>query len=94
MCALQENVPDEERVSAMRENTYVRICGHVRSFQGKTNVVAFHVSPVEDANQITCHILGVIYAHASSNMVIFFLLTTLWIMSHIMCVCFCLLIEL
>ena len=53
----------------MRENSYVRVCGHVRSFQGKRNVVAFNISPVHDMNQISAHILSTIYAHAVSNMV-------------------------
>ncbi|KAK7101183.1 replication protein A 32 kDa subunit-like [Littorina saxatilis] len=63
-----ENVPEEERVPTMRENTYVRVYGHVRSFSGKKNVVAFNISPVEDMNQLTCHILSTIYAHASTNL--------------------------
>lgn len=60
-----ENIPDEERVPTMRENTYVRVYGHVRSFSGKKNVVAFKVQPVTDMNELTCHILDVIYSHAS-----------------------------
>lgn len=70
LCFLhQENVPEEERIPTMRENTYVRVCGHVRSFQGKKNVVAFNIAPVEDMNQLSCHLLSVIYAHAATNMV-------------------------
>ena len=66
---LQENVPEEARVPTMRENTYVRVCGHVRSFQGKRNVVAANISPLEDMNQLTCHLISVVYAYASMNMV-------------------------
>ncbi|VDL59678.1 unnamed protein product [Hymenolepis diminuta] len=55
---------------AVRELTYVRVYGHVRSFQGTINVVAFKVVPVTDMNELTCHILEIIYArmiHAKSN---------------------------
>nr|CDS18283.1 replication protein A 32 kDa subunit [Echinococcus granulosus] len=46
----------------LREFTYVRVYGHVRSFQGDINVVAFKVFPVTDFNEITCHIMETIYA--------------------------------
>eukprot|EP00108_Taenia_solium_P003696 TsM_000156100 transcript=TsM_000156100 gene=TsM_000156100 len=46
----------------LRELTYIRVYGHVRSFQGDINVVAFKVFPVIDMNEITCHIMETIYA--------------------------------
>ncbi|KAL5016804.1 hypothetical protein ScPMuIL_006393 [Solemya velum] len=58
-----ETVPDEEKVQAMRENTYVRVCGHVRSFGGKRSIVAFKMTPIADMNEVTCHILEVIHSH-------------------------------
>lgn len=60
---VQENVPDEERVQAMRENTYVRAYGHVRAFQGKHSVVAFKLMPLTDMNELSCHLLEVVHAH-------------------------------
>ncbi|VDM30322.1 unnamed protein product [Hydatigera taeniaeformis] len=45
----------------LRELTYIRVYGHVRSFQGDINVVAFKAFPVTDMNEITCHILETIY---------------------------------
>ena len=47
----------------MRENTYVRIFGHVRSFNNKRSVVAFKILPILDANEITNHLLECINAH-------------------------------
>ncbi|KAL8570701.1 hypothetical protein ACOMHN_039136 [Nucella lapillus] len=64
-----ESGSDEQREEPVRENTYARICGHVRSFQGKRNVVAFKVTPVTDMNEVTCHMLEIIRAHAAANMV-------------------------
>lgn len=60
-----ESVPIEEKIQAMRENTYVCVRGTVRSFGGKKSVVAFKISPVTDMNELTHHILEVIYSHAS-----------------------------
>ena len=62
---LKESIPDEERVQPCRENTYVRVCGTVRSFGGKKSVVAFKMVPVLDMNELTYHLLEVIHSHAS-----------------------------
>lgn len=59
-----ESTPDSEKVTAMRENTYVRVSGHVRSFGGKRNVTSFRIEPITDMNELTCHILEVIHSHA------------------------------
>ena len=48
----------------IRENIYVRVHGHVRAFAGKRSVVAFRVAPIADMNELTTHMLEVIYAHA------------------------------
>ncbi len=62
---LQENTADEDRTSPMRENTYVRIFGHVRAFGGKKSVVAFKMVPILDWNELTTHLLEVIHSHMS-----------------------------
>ena len=48
----------------IRENIYVRVFGHIRAFAGKRSVVAFRIAPLLDMNELTTHILEVIYAHA------------------------------
>ena len=58
----QEDTPDNERTLAMRENTYVRLYGHMRAFGGKTSVVAFRVVPVVDMNELTMHLLEVMHS--------------------------------
>ena len=47
----------------MRENTYVRVFGHVRAFNNKRNVVAFKVVPLMDMNELTTHLLEVVHSH-------------------------------
>lgn len=59
-----ENTPEAEKVALVRENIYVRVHGHVRAFAGKRNVAAFRVVPLTDMNELTSHLLEVIYAHA------------------------------
>lgn len=59
-----ENTPDAERTLMIRENIYVRVHGHVRAFAGKRSVVAFRVTPIADMNELTTHMLEVIYSHA------------------------------
>ena len=58
----QSDTPENERTLAVRENTYVRMYGHIRGFGGKTNVVAFRVTPLLDMNELTMHLLEVIHS--------------------------------
>ena len=52
--------PIESILAGIRENTYVRINGHLRSFNGKRNVVAFNVQPVTNVNEFSCHLAEVV----------------------------------
>lgn len=53
--------------SKCRENAYVRVVGNVKSFNNGAvrSVMAFSMAPVTDSNEITFHILDVIYSHLS-----------------------------
>jgi len=48
-------------------HTYVRVVGHLRSFQQKRNVVAFRVQPLADPNELTLHLLDVVAAHLQNT---------------------------
>ncbi|XP_042297144.1 replication protein A 32 kDa subunit [Sceloporus undulatus] len=43
--------------------TYVKVAGHLRSFQNKKSLVAFKIMPLEDMNEFTMHMLEVVNAH-------------------------------
>ncbi|NWH56894.1 RFA2 protein, partial [Geococcyx californianus] len=43
--------------------TYVKIAGHLRSFQNKKSLVAFKIMPLENMNEFTTHILETVNAH-------------------------------
>lgn len=62
-----ESLPDSERAQPMRENTYVRVCGHVRSIGGKRVVAAFRMIPIMDMNELTYHTLEIVYSHLMLN---------------------------
>lgn len=62
-----ESLPDSERAQPMRENTYVRVCGHVRSIGGKRIVAAFRMTPIMDMNELTYHNLEIVYSHLMLN---------------------------
>ncbi|XP_062961628.1 replication protein A 32 kDa subunit isoform X2 [Cynocephalus volans] len=47
--------------------TYVKVAGHLRSFQNKKSLVAFKIMPLEDMNEFTTHILEVVNAHMMLN---------------------------
>jgi len=47
----------------IKKGTYVRVYGHLRSFQGQRNIVAFTIRPVTDFNEVTYHLLETIFVH-------------------------------
>lgn len=52
-------------MQSVQNSMYVRVHGHLRTFQNKLNVVAFSVRPITDFNEVTFHLLEVIYVHLS-----------------------------
>lgn len=59
---LQENY-DMTESSNIRNNTYLRVHGTLRSFQGKAYIHAHSTKPITDFNEITFHFLECIYVH-------------------------------
>ncbi|KAM4701557.1 replication protein A 32 kDa subunit [Discoglossus pictus] len=47
--------------------SYVKVAGHLRSFQNKKSVVAFKIAPIEDMNEFVSHMLEVVQSHMSLN---------------------------
>jgi len=62
-----ENTPEAERLSLIRENIYVRVHGHVRSFNNKRNIMAFRVRALTDMNELTMHLLEVLCVRARNK---------------------------
>jgi len=56
---------EQSRRSECRENTYVRVVGNMKSFNNGQvrSVLAFNMAPVKDFNEISFHLLDVIYAN-------------------------------
>lgn len=53
-------------MQAVKNGMYVRVHGHLRTFQNKLHVVAFSVRPITNFNELTFHFLEVIYVHLSN----------------------------
>ncbi|XP_053560760.1 replication protein A 32 kDa subunit [Bombina bombina] len=47
--------------------SYVKVAGHLRSFQNKKSVVAFKITPIEDMNEFVSHMLEVVQSHMILN---------------------------
>ncbi|XP_065553859.1 replication protein A 32 kDa subunit [Lathamus discolor] len=43
--------------------TYVKVAGHLRSFQNKKSLVAFKIMPLENMNEFTTHMVEIVHAH-------------------------------
>ncbi len=41
----------------------VRVVGNIRDYEGARHVLVFEVFPIEDFNQLTHHLLDVIFTH-------------------------------
>ncbi|KAM9320147.1 replication protein A 32 kDa subunit [Gastrophryne carolinensis] len=47
--------------------SYVKVSGHLRSFQNKKSVVAFKIAPIDDMNEFVSHMLEIVHSHLSLN---------------------------
>lgn len=76
---------------SFRENTYVRVVGHLKSFkENSRSLIAFGLSPVTDFNEITYHMLDVIHSHLALKKVMFFFLSVFGFCHLFVAVVFCL----
>ncbi|GMF53351.1 unnamed protein product [Phytophthora fragariaefolia] len=53
----------ESEMNRLRDGSYVRVVGKLRSFQGKASLSCFNVTPLQDMNELSHHLLEVIYVH-------------------------------
>lgn len=54
---------EDENQRSDPENSYVRVVGNLREFNGGLHVVGFQLLPIKDFNEITFHALEVISVH-------------------------------
>ncbi|CAK9329845.1 unnamed protein product [Citrullus colocynthis] len=54
---------DSNEVEGILDGMYVRVHGHLKSFQGKRTLNVFSIRPVTDYNEITSHFIESIYVH-------------------------------
>ncbi|ESQ49815.1 hypothetical protein EUTSA_v10021296mg [Eutrema salsugineum] len=54
---------ETEEIEAIKLGMYVRLHGHLKSFQGKRSVNVFSIRPVTDFNEIVHHFAECIYVH-------------------------------
>lgn len=74
---------------SFRENTYVRVVGHLKSFkENSRSLIAFGLSPVTDFNEITYHMLDVIHSHLALKKVMFFFFQCLDFAIFLLLLCF------
>lgn len=60
----EESDAEKDKRSSCRENTYVRVIGHLKSFrENSRSLIAYSLNPVVDFNEITYHMIDVIHSH-------------------------------
>ena len=58
----QDPANQEERV-VCQEGMYVKVIGHIKTFNKQTSVTAFHIKPIVDFNEVTHHLAEVMFIH-------------------------------
>lgn len=51
----------------IRENSYVVVHGSLRQYENTRNIMIYKIAPLSDWNELTTHLLDVIYAHLQST---------------------------
>lgn len=57
---------DTKEVEGLKDGTYVRVHGQLKSVKGRRQVVVYAIRPVTNYNEIATHFLECIHAHCSS----------------------------
>ncbi|KAI9594953.1 hypothetical protein BDF19DRAFT_442911 [Syncephalis fuscata] len=62
---MNENDPAEKdsQLAEIPINSYVRVYGQIRVFNDKSRITIIRMQPVNDCNEVTTHLLEVVYAH-------------------------------
>ncbi|GMI84409.1 SUPPRESSOR OF ROS1, replicon protein A2 [Hibiscus trionum] len=58
---------DTKEMDAIEDGTYVRVNGHLQSYQGKKQLSAFSVRLVTNFDEVTCHFLECIHFHLQNS---------------------------
>lgn len=58
---------DTQEVEQLTDGIYVRIHGHLRSYQGNKQVVVYAIRPVKDYNEIANHFIECAHAHCCNT---------------------------
>lgn len=62
----QDPANQQER-TVCQEGMYVKVIGHIKTFNKQMNVTAFHIKPIVDYNEITHHLAEVIFIHLATT---------------------------
>ena len=62
----QDPANQQER-TVCQEGMYVKVIGHIKTFNKQMNVTAFHIKPISDYNEITHHLAEVIFIHLATT---------------------------
>jgi replication factor A2 len=55
------------KLRSLREGLLVRVVGNLREYEGRTHVLVFDVTPISDWNELTYHILDVVFTHVQNT---------------------------
>ena len=51
----------------IRENSFVKIVGQLREYEGRKHVLIYDIAPVTDWNELTHHLLQIVYVHLQNT---------------------------
>lgn len=58
---------NQQERTACREGMYVKVTGHIKTFNKQMSVTAFLIKPIEDFNEVTHHLAEVMFIHLATT---------------------------
>ncbi|CAD5327859.1 unnamed protein product [Arabidopsis thaliana] len=65
-CRVNETLVARE-MEFVRDGTYVRLNGHLKTFQGEKQLLVFSVRPIMDFNEVTFHYIECIHLYSQNS---------------------------
>ena len=62
----QDPTTQQER-TICQEGMFVKVIGHLKTFNKQMNVTAFHIKPITDFNEVTHHLAEVMFIHLAAT---------------------------
>ena len=62
------NIPNRDiTISFPRENSFVKVVGQLREYEGRKHILIYDITPIVDWNELSHHLLQIIFIHLQNT---------------------------